>query len=457
MAHTKTIKRTRNDIDMTTGSLPGKILMFSLPLIFSNILQLLFNAADIIVVGRFAGDASLAAVGSTGALTSLLVNIFIGMSVGTNVVAARAIGEKNAETVSDTVHTSVLFSIVCGVFLAVIGFFIAEPALAFMDTPPDVIDKSVLYMRIYFLGMPMTMLYNFGYAIMRAQGDTRRPMYYLIIAGVVNVVLNLFFVIKLNMDVAGVAIATVISQALSAFLILNCLSKLTNECKFEAKKLNIKKDTIIQIMKIGIPAGIQSALFSISNMLIQSSINYFGSVAMAATTVAVNIEGFVYTSIYAIYQTMLSFVSQNLGAKKIDRIKRVFILCNITAIILGIFLSGIAYIFGRELMGLYSTSEEVIACGLVRFSYIMVPYFLCGLMEVMVGAVRGLGASLAPTVISLLGICVFRVAWVYTVFESNKNLETLYISYPISWILTIAGQFILFVILYKKIKKQVGK
>ncbi len=453
MTHSKTVKRTRNDIDMTIGPLPGKILLFSLPLIFSNILQLLFNAADIVVVGRFAGETSLAAVGSTGSLTNLLINIFIGMSIGTNVLTARAIGQKNQRAISDTVHTSILFSILCGIALAIIGFFIAKPALALMETPPDVIDKSVLYMRIYFLGMPMTMLYNFGYAIMRAQGDTRRPMYYLIIAGIVNVLLNLFFVIKLDMNVAGVAIATVVSHTISALLILRCLSRLDNDCKFEIKKLRIKKNTLIKMMTIGIPAGIQGAVFSISNMLIQSSINYFGSVAMAANTAANNIEGFVYTSTNAIYQTTLSFISQNLGAKKIDRIKRVFILCSITVIVLGMVLSGVMYLFGDKLLGIYSTSPEVVEYGMTRFAYVLLPYFLVGLMEVMVGGVRGLGASVAPTIISLLGACAFRIVWIYTVFVSHKKLEMLYISYPISWLLTALGQFILFLVLYKKAKK----
>lgn len=453
MTSTKTVKKTRNDIDMTAGPLPGKILLFSMPLIFSNILQLLFNAADIVVVGRFAGETSLAAVGSTGSLTNLLVNIFIGMSVGTNVLTARAIGQKNARAISDTVHTSVLFSILCGVLLAIIGFFVSKPALTLMETPPDVIDKSVLYMRIYFLGMPMIMLYNFGYAIMRAQGDTRRPMIYLIIAGIVNVLLNLFFVIKLHMNVAGVAIATVTSQSISAILILRCLSRLDNDCKFEFKKLRIKKNTLFKMMTIGIPAGIQGAVFSVSNMLIQSSINYFGSVAMAANTAANNIEGFVYTSTNAISQTSLSFTSQNLGAKKVDRIKRVFILCCMTVIILGLTLSSVTYLFGTKLLGIYSTSPEVIEYGLTRFSYILLPYFLCGLMESIVGSVRGLGASIAPTIISLLGACAFRIIWIYTVFEAHKNLEMLYISYPISWLVTAFGQFVLFLILYKKAKK----
>ena len=450
----KAVKRTRNDIDMTTGPLPGKILLFSLPLIFSNILQLLFNAADIVVVGRFAGETSLAAVGSTGSLTNLLINIFIGMSIGTNVLTARSIGQKNTRAISDTVHTSILFSVLCGIALAILGFFIAKPALTLMGTPPDVIDKSVLYMRIYFLGMPMTMLYNFGYAIMRARGDTRRPMFYLIIAGIVNVLLNLFFVINLHMNVAGVAIATVVAQTISALLILRCLYKLDDECKFEPKKLRIKKNTLIKMMTIGIPAGIQGAVFSVSNMLIQSSINYFGSVAMAANTAANNIEGFVYTSMNAIYQTTLSFTSQNLGAKKIDRIKKVFILCSITVIVLGLFLSIFIYAFGKSFLGIYSTSPEVVEYGIIRLSYIMLPYFLCGLMEVIVGSVRGLGASVSTTIISLLGACAFRIIWIYTVFEAHKKLEILYISYPISWLLTSFGQFMLFLILYKKAKKQ---
>lgn len=444
---------TKKSIDMTSGALIPKILLFSLPLIFSNILQLLFNAADIIVVGRFAGESSLAAVGSTGSLTNLLINVFIGVSVGTNVITAHAIGQKNDRAVSDTVHTSILFSLISGVFLAFVGFFLAKPVLALMDTPPDVIDKSVLYMRIYFCGMPMTMLYNFGYAIMRAMGDTRRPMYYLIFAGIINVILNLFTVIVLHMDVAGVAIATVTSQTISALLILRCLSKMDNACHFEIKKLAIKKRTLTRMLRIGLPAGVQGALFSVSNVLIQSSVNFFGAAAMAGNTAAGNIEGFAYTAMNAVHQTSLSFTSQNLGAGRIDRIKKVFFLCLLFVFIIGSMLSLVMCLGAEYLIPIYSSSQEVIEYGVNRLLYVGALYFLCGVMEVIVGSIRGLGASFVPTIISLLGACVFRVVWIYTVFESHKTLETLFISYPISWTLTILGQLIFFCYIYKKTKK----
>ncbi|MBQ8636465.1 MAG: MATE family efflux transporter [Clostridia bacterium] len=448
-------KGKKYEIDMTSGPLFGKILMFAFPLMLSSMLQLLFNAADVIVVGRFAGESSLAAVGSTGSITNLLVNMFIGFSVGTNVLTAQAIGARDDNTVRETVHTSVLFSVICGAVLAVLGFVLARPLLAMMDTPADVIDKSTVYMQIYFLGMPVSMLYNFCYAVMRALGDTRRPMYYLIFAGIVNVVLNIIFVTQFNMDVAGVALATIISQAISAALIVRRLCKLDNACRLDIRKLRINGRVMGRMVRIGLPAGIQGMMFSISNVLIQSSINFFGKTVMAGNAAASNVEGFVFVAMNSFHQTALSFTSQNYGAGKLDRVKKVFIECVATVTVVGVVMGTIVVQFGEYFLPLYSKEAGVIEYGLLRFSIVCTTYFLCGIMDTIVGAIRGLGSSIIPMIISLFWACAYRVIWVLTVFEQHKNLETLYISYPISWLCTIIFQLSYFIWLYGRVKKSV--
>lgn len=445
----------RYQIDMINGPLFSKILIFAFPLMLSSMLQLLFNAADVIVVGRFAGESSLAAVGSTGSLTNMFVNLFIGFSVGTNVLTAQAIGARDDNTARDTVHTSVLFSVICGVALAVAGFFLARPLLAMMDTPTDVVDKSTIYMQIYFLGMPVSMLYNFCYAVMRALGDTRRPMYYLVFAGIVNVVLNIIFVTQFHMDVAGVALATIISQAISAVLIVRALCKLDNSCRLSLKELKIKRRVMMRMVRIGLPAGIQSTLFATSNVLIQSSINFFGKTVMAGNAAAANIEGFVYVAMNAFQQTAMSFTSQNFGAKRFDRIKRVFGLCIGTVIVVGLVTGWLAIIFGDELLPLYSTETGVIEFGMRRLLMLCGPYFLCGIMDTVVGAIRGFGRTIIPMIVSLFWACAFRIIWVLTVFERQKELEILYISYPVSWICTIIFQVSYFIWLYNRLKKNV--
>ncbi|MBQ7793542.1 MAG: MATE family efflux transporter [Clostridia bacterium] len=442
------------EIDMINGPLFGKILMFSLPLMLSSMLQLLFNAADVIVVGRFAGESSLAAVGSTGALTNLLVNLFVGFSVGTNVLTAQAIGSGDKKLAGDTVHTSVLFSVICGFALAIIGVVLCEPLLEMMDTPADVIGKAALYMRIYFMGMPASMLYNFGYAVMRALGDTRRPMYYLIVAGIINVILNIVFVTQFDMDVAGVALATIISQAVSALLIVRCLTKLDNFCRLDLKKLRINRRVMLRMVRIGIPAGIQTMMFSVSNVIIQSSINYFGKTVMAGNAAAANVEGFVYAAMNAFHQTALSFTSQNYGAARFDRVKKVFIECLAIVSVIGLVLGNLVTLFGEYLLPLYTNGTEVIEYGLLRFNYVCTTYFLCGIMETIVGAVRGLGSSVVPMIVSIVGACGFRVLWVYTAFAADKRLEVLYISYPISWIAMALCQGIYFLWLYKHVQKR---
>lgn len=442
------------EIDMCNGPLLGKILIFYIPLMLSGVLQLLFNAADIVVVGRFAGSDALAAVGSTSSLINLLVNFFIGLSVGANVLVARYYGAGQKKELSEIVHTAVLTSIVSGFVLIFLGICLSAPALRLMDTPENVIDQSVLYMRIYFLGMPFMMAYNFGSAILRAVGDTRRPLYYLLIAGVVNVVLNLIFVICFSWGVAGVAAATSISQIISSALVIRCLIKTDAVYKLNIKELRVNKDKLIKMAQIGLPAGLQSSLFSISNVLIQSSVNSFGSIAMAGNTAASNIEGFIYTAMNAFYQTAISFIGQNYGAQKFKRIGKIAGICVGCVFLIGLIMGNAAYLVSGTILKIYSTEAEVITYGMLRMSIICVTYCLCGVMDVMVGVLRGMGYSIMPMLVSLTGACLFRVAWIFTVFKHFGTLESIYISYPISWTLTFMVHLICFVVVYRKLLKK---
>ncbi len=437
------------EIDMLNGPLLGKIILFYIPLMLSGILQLLFNAADVAVVGRFAGNEALAAVGSTSSLTNLLVNLFIGLSVGANVLVSRFYGAEQFQELKEMIQTAILTALVGGVILIFVGFFVSRPALTFMKTPEDVIDHSVLYMRIYFAGMPFLMTYNFGAAILRAVGDTRRPLYYLLLAGVINVILNLVFVIVFHMGVAGVATATVISQAVSCILILRCLILTDGAYKLNLQGIYFAKDKLLKMMQIGLPAGIQGSLFSISNVLIQSSVNSFGSIAMAGNTAGSNIEGFVYTAMNSFYQASISFTGQNYGAHKFRRIGKVLLYCEGLVILVGLIMGNGAYLLADKLLLLYSDDPEVIAYGVRRIAYICIPYFLCGMMDVIVGSLRGIGCSLLPMFVSLTGACVFRVIWIYTVFAKVHTLPCLYLSYPISWALTFSVHLICFLVLYQ--------
>lgn len=442
------------EIDMCNGPLLAKILVFAIPLMLSGILQLLFNAADIVVVGRFAGNEALAAVGSTSSLINLLVNVFIGLSVGTNVLVARFYGAGQKKELSDMVHTAILTALISGTFLIFVGLFLAEPALRFMDTPKDCIDQAVLYIRIYFVGMPVMMLYNFGSAILRAVGDTKRPLYYLLVSGVINVVLNMIFVIVFHMGVAGVAIATVISQVISAFLVLRCLMHTESEYQVNIKELRIVKDKLLKMIQIGVPAGLQGALFSFSNVLIQSSVNSFGSVAMAGNTAASNIEGFVYTAMNSLHQTAISFTGQNYGASKFKRIGKILLICQLCVIVVGLVMGNAVYLFSDVLLRLYSKDTEVIGYGVVRLGIICSAYCLCGMMDVMVGALRGMGYSVMPMLVSLTGACLFRVVWIYSIFRYYRTLECLYWSYPISWTLTFLVHLFCFWVVYRKLCKK---
>jgi putative MATE family efflux protein len=442
------------EIDMTHGPMFGKILVFTLPLIFSSVLQLLFNAADIIVVGRFTGSEALAAVGSTGSLINLLTNLFLGLSVGANVLFANYVGAGETGRANKVLHTSVLLSVISGIILMVIGLVFANPILVLMGSPDDVIDLSALYLRIYFIGMPAMLFYNFGSAILRAVGDTRRPLFFLAAAGIINVFLNLFFVIVFSMGVAGVALATIISQAISAFLLLRCLQKETGACHLSLSRLKAEPQELKRILRIGIPAGLQGVIFSFSNVIIQSSVNSFGSLVMAGNAAASNIEGFVYISMNAFSQTCVSFTSQNYGAREYGRIPKVLKLCVMCTAFTGLFFGNMAYHFGRNLISIYNTDPEVISYGLVRMRYMCTLHFACGIMDVLVGSIRGMGYSVLPMVVSLLGACVLRVVWIFTVFASVRTLPSLYVSYPISWILTLTVHFICFNIIYRKICKR---
>lgn len=439
-------------MDMTEGPLTTKIIKFTIPVMLSGILQLLFNTADVIVVGRFTGKTALAAVGSTGSLINLLVSLFMGLSIGTNVLVARYQGAKDDKSVSETVHTSVALGIIGGFILLVIGIIATRPLLEMMATPEDVIDQSTLYMRILFLGMPLNLILNFGAAILRAIGDTKRPLYYLTIAGVINVILNILLVTVFSLGVAGVAIATVISEGVSCGLILLCLKHETGAIRLYFNRIKINPSKCIDIMKIGLPAGLQGCIFSISNVLIQSSVNSFGSTVMAGNTAASNIEGFVYVSMNSLQQTCISFTSQNFGAGKFKRIKKVLINCLVIVAITGLVLGNSAYFFGKYLLSAYNNEAEVISYGLIRLSIISTMYFLCGLMDVMVGAMRGIGYSILPMIVSLVGACGLRIVWIYTVFVKFRTLDILFISYPVTWTITFLSHLVCYYIVTRKYK-----
>ena len=449
--------KKKYEIDMVNGALLPKIFRFSLPLMLSGILQFFFNAADIIVVGRFTGKEALAAVGSTSSLTNLLITIFVGLSVGTNVLVAKYIGAKDDKKVSEAVHTSILISFICGAVMILVGLFFTKPLLTLMGTPSDVLNQAALYMRIYFLSMPAVMLYNFGSAVLRAVGDTKRPLYYLTISGIINVICNLFFVIVLHWGVAGVAIATAISQIISASLVLVCLMKTHGIYKVQWKKLKIHRDMLIDIIKIGLPAGIQGIVFSISNVLIQSSINSFGSIAMAGNAAASSLEGFIWISMNAYYQANLSFTSQNIGAKKYSRIKRITIISVGIVAVIGVILGISSNAFGRELLGIYNSNPDVIAFGLNRLKFVGLLSFIGGSADTLGGSMRGLGYSILPTVIALSANCVFRIIWVLTIFKMNPTPDVLFFSYPVSWVLALLCYLVSFIIALHKLPKNDGE
>lgn len=440
---------------MTEGPILIKLVSFSIPLILSSILQLLFNAADIIVVGRFAGDNSLAAVGSTSSLINLLVNLFMGLSIGTNVVAANFFGAAKKAELRQTVHTAILLSIYSGIILTIIGVLGAKEILKLMQAPTEVLKLASLYLKIYFCGITATMIFNFGSALLRAKGDTKRPLYILFTAGIINLLLNLFFVIFLKMDVAGVALATVISQCFSAFFIILILINENDDFHLSIKKLKIDRDIFFRILKIGLPAGIQGIMFSFSNVIIQSSINTFGSITIAGNSAGISIEGFVYNAMNGFSQGALTFTSQNLGAGKIKRIKRAVILSQLIVIIIGVVLGNLVVIFSSNLIGIFSKNPNVINAGMQRLKIVCSTYAFCGMMDCLGNSIRGIGHSVLPMLVTLIGACGLRILWLSTVFQIPKfhNCETIFLSYPISWIITWIVHLICFIYLFKKYKQ----
>ena len=446
----------KKEIDMTEGNLFGKLLLFSLPLVCSGILQLLFNAADLIVIGRFSSTASesLAAVSSNGALIELIVNIALGFSVGANVVMAQAIGARDGEKAERVLHTSVALSLVCGVFLALIGFFFARTFLIWMQTDPIVLDKATTYLKIYFLGSPANVFYNFGASVLRAKGDTKRPLFFLAAAGVVNVGLNLVFVIFLQMDVSGVSLATIVSQYISAIAVLVTLFMEKGYCKLTFKRIHIVKKELAEIIRIGLPSGVLGSFFSIANVMIQRSVNTFGYILMAANSTGANLEGFCYVSMNAVTQAATTFSGQNYGAGKPDRIKKTMILCSVLTTLASILVGGLILLFAEPLAGLYSTDPEIISHAVERMTLILPLYFVCGVVEVLVGGLRGMGYSVLPMIPTFFCVCVFRIVWIYTAFAAYPTPTTLYYSYPISWIINLAIDSILFAVLFAKTKKK---
>lgn len=447
------------EIDMTNGPLLGKIIQFAIPLALSSMLQLLFNAADVIVVGQFAGSNALAAVSSTGALINLLVNVFMGVSIGANVMVARARGAGDYKGVHETVHTAMLISVILGAMVAVLGFCVSGFALTLMGSPADVKPLATLYLRIYFLGMPANLVYNFGAAILRAIGDTKRPLYILTVAGIANVTLNLVLVILFRLGVAGVAIATVFSQCISAVLVVICLLQAEGAYRLYPQDLRIHKDKLIGMIRIGLPAGIQGSLFSISNVIIQSTVNSFGSIVVAGNGAAANIEGFVYVCMNSLYQSAITFTSQNLGAGKFHRIRSTFRICTLCVMLIGLVLGVGIFLAGPILLRIYAsgTPEEIAAIiqvGCTRLQYVGFTYLFCGMMDVSCGALRGLGKGMVPMVVSLLGACGLRILWVFTIFAFHSTLPTLYISYPVSWVITWAVHTVCYLVIRSKMERQ---
>ena len=440
---------------MTQGPLLKKLFLYSLPIMATGILQLLFNAADLIVVGRWGGDVSLAAVGATGALINLIVNLFIGLSVGTSVTVAQRVGAGDKEGLQRVIHTSMAAAVVGGIIVFFIGFFGAHTFLGWMGTPDDVIDLSTLYMKIYFVGIPASMIYNFGGAILRSSGDTKRPLIILTSAGALNVVLNMIFVIGFKMTVDGVAWATTISQTMSAVLVVIHLIRHKGDIHLDVRKIRFHREEFLQLLKIGIPAGLQGSMFSISNVIIQKSVNSFESEFMSGNSAAGNLEGFIYVAMNSFHQTALTFTGQNVGAKKPERINRVLALCTMYGVASGVILSGIVYLLRYPLLGLYlPDAPGSVEAGIQRLNVIATTYFLCGAMEVINGVLRGMGSSLVPMLMTVLTVCGFRILWIFTVFAQHKTPFTLFLSYPISWILCIIAQFILYFFVKRKTERR---
>lgn len=441
---------------MTKGPFLKKILIFSLPLMLTGLLQLAYNSADVIVVGRFVGKEALAAVGSTGSLVNLFLNVFLGLSMGAGVMVARHIGERDEKTVHECVHTAMLMSVICGFFIGAVGFLASPFMLRLMAVPDDVIELASLYLRIYFLGSPGLLAYNFGASIIRATGDTKRPLYILTFSGLVNVVLNLILIIVFKMGVSGVAIATIVSQYLSAIFIVIYLMRMPNACRLVIGRLKIYKDELRSIIRLGLPAGVQNSLFSVSNVIIQSTVNSFGSVAMAGIAAGSNFDSYVYTCTNAVAQTTMTFTSQNMGAKKYSNIGKVYRYCILITLVVGIGMGSVGSIFGDWIVGLFSDDPQVIEIGAQRLALIMPFYFFCSLMDVAASQIRGMGKSFEPMIVSLVGACGIRLFWIYFILPLNRTLMFLYWAYPVSWAVTFFAQFAMYFILKRRMFENIA-
>lgn len=447
-------KTKTNRIDIIGGPMIPNIFRFILPLIATSILQLLYNAADNIVVGRYDSYVALAAVGSTGSLINLILNVCIGLSVGASVAVAQDYGAGDEKGVQKTIHTSVLISAIGGTLVGIIGFFFSRQFLIWMGSPDDVLPLATLYLKIYFLGTPASMVYNFCASILRSVGDTKHPLYYLTISGIINVVFNLIFVIQFHLGVAGVAIATVISQYVSCIMVVVFMIRAKDCCHLNIRALRLHKDKLLKILRVGLPAGLQGSVFSISNVIIQSAINSFDSVVMAGCTAAGQIEGFVYTAQNSLSQASLTFTGQYIGAGKLPKVRKVCFNCIWIVTVVGIVLGSIACLFGTQLLSIYIPDEpDAIAYGLERLFIVALPYFLCGWMEVLVGCQRGMGLSITPMIVSMLGACGLRILWISTIFQTHRTLFMLFLSYPISWFITSSVHFLFYKLHYRKLQR----
>ena len=445
---------SRYSLDMTCGPFLKKIMIFSVPLILTGILQLAYNTADIVVVGRFVGKEALAAVGSTGSLVNLFVNVFLGLSMGSGVMVARHIGARDDKRVSDCVHTAMLLSVFSGIFIGIIGYFFSGEMLRLMQVPDDVLELATLYLKVYFLGSPGLMTYNFGAAVVRATGDTKRPLFILAVSGIVNVILNVVLIVVFKFGVEGVAIATIISQYVSAVMIVAYLFAINNSCRLSMKKFRIEKNELKQILRLGLPAGVQSSLFSISNVIIQSSVNSFGSVAMAGIAAGSNYDSYIFTGTNAVSQTAMTFTSQNIGARKTENVGKIYRYCLLFASAIGISMGILGFIFNEQIVSFFSDDPGVIQIGAERMTLVMPFYFFCSLMDVTASEIRGMGKSVEPMIVSLIGACGIRILWVFFILPLDRTLINLYWSYPVSWAVTFFAQFIMFFILKNKMLKK---
>ncbi|MBR6224390.1 MAG: MATE family efflux transporter [Firmicutes bacterium] len=452
-------KSKKYEIDMTEGSILKKMLRFAIPVMFTGLLQLLFNAADIVVVGRFAGDAALAAVGASSSPVHLVVTLLMGLSMGVNVTVARAFGAGRPKDIQEAVHTSITLALIGGVLMAIVGLSVCSTLLRIMGTPDEILPLSKKYMDILFMGIPIMALYNFGSGIFRARGDTRRPLYFLAVAGVINVCLNLFFVIVLHLDVVGVALATVLSQIVSMSLIMGTLMREKGPFRLELKKLGLYKSKVKPILVIGVPSGIQGMLFSISNMVIQSSINSFGKIVMAGSSASASIEGFTFVAMDSCTQSAMTFTSQNMGAGKIERIPHVFRTAVAMVTVAGLTIGNLTYLFGRPILGIYTQNPAVVDQGMIRLMIMCVPYFICGIMNVIPGVIRGMGYSIVTTIVTIIGVCGLRIAWIGTICQLPQcsTIEWVYASYVATWLITAIAHYIYYKLIYKKTAKRFNR